>query len=245
MTYVTSDLHGYPFEKFQALLNSVGFSENDMLYILGDVVDKGKDGVKHLQWSLDTPNVTLLLGNHEDMLRRYEFLFDPDKEDITPYLHGEEEFRLCIWTEEGGTPTLEGLCGISAAERAGGSTSTSCMRCSGIAQSFRTNTMMTSRPYSVTRPPCSMAINTVEKSFSPTHGSTSTSESLQAFLPCCCGWMICSSFRVRIDELIYSELLSIRKTADEPMGYVCRFSCCISEKSDKTELFNVGAPDRN
>ena len=118
MTYVTSDLHGYPFEKFQSLLNSVGFSDNDTLYILGDVVDKGKDGVKYLQWSLDTPNVTLLLGNHEDMLRRYEFLFDPDKEDITPYLHGEEEFRLCIWTEEGGMPTLEGLCGISAAERA-------------------------------------------------------------------------------------------------------------------------------
>ena len=74
MTYVTSDLHGYPFEKFQALLNSVGFSENDMLYILGDVVDKGKDGVKYLQWSLDMPNVTLLLGNHEDMLRRYDFI---------------------------------------------------------------------------------------------------------------------------------------------------------------------------
>lgn len=31
MTYVTSDLHGYPFEKFQALLNSVGFSDNDTL----------------------------------------------------------------------------------------------------------------------------------------------------------------------------------------------------------------------
>ena len=41
MIYVISDLHGYPFDKFMALLKKAGFSENDFLYVLGDVVDRG------------------------------------------------------------------------------------------------------------------------------------------------------------------------------------------------------------
>ena len=46
MIYVTSDLHGYPLEKFSDMLKSVNFSQNDILYILGDVIDRGKDGIK-------------------------------------------------------------------------------------------------------------------------------------------------------------------------------------------------------
>ena len=42
MIYVISDLHGYPFERFTALLKEVDFSENDFLYVLGDVVDRGR-----------------------------------------------------------------------------------------------------------------------------------------------------------------------------------------------------------
>ena len=43
-TYAISDLHGYPVDKFKALLDKASFSDSDMLYILGDVIDRNGDG---------------------------------------------------------------------------------------------------------------------------------------------------------------------------------------------------------
>ena len=50
MIYLISDLHGYPFERFTELLQRAGFSDDDLLYVLGDVVDRGEDGVRYLLW---------------------------------------------------------------------------------------------------------------------------------------------------------------------------------------------------
>ena len=69
MTYVISDLHGYPIEKLKMLFEKANFGEDDFLYILGDVIDRNGDGgVEILQWLLSRPNVQLVLGNHEAML---------------------------------------------------------------------------------------------------------------------------------------------------------------------------------
>lgn len=69
MTYVISDLHGYPLEKFKKLLEKAKFSDDDFLYILGDVIDRNGDGgVEMLCWLFEQPNVQLILGNHEAML---------------------------------------------------------------------------------------------------------------------------------------------------------------------------------
>lgn len=77
MIYVISDLHGYPLEKFKKLLETAEFSDNDFLYILGDVIDRNGDGgVEMLCWLLEQPNVHLILGNHEAMLLACEFVFD-------------------------------------------------------------------------------------------------------------------------------------------------------------------------
>ncbi len=46
-TYVVSDIHG-EYDTLMALLNKISFSEEDTLYILGDVVDRGREGVKIL-----------------------------------------------------------------------------------------------------------------------------------------------------------------------------------------------------
>lgn len=74
MTYVISDLHGCPLEKFKELLEKAEFSDNDFLYILGDVIDRNGDGgVQMLCWLLELPNVQLILGNHEAMLLSCEF----------------------------------------------------------------------------------------------------------------------------------------------------------------------------
>lgn len=69
MIYVISDLHGYPLEKLKKLLNKADFSDNDFLYILGDVIDRNGDGgVEMLCWLMEQSNIQLLLGNHEAML---------------------------------------------------------------------------------------------------------------------------------------------------------------------------------
>lgn len=76
--YVTSDLHGYPIEKIQKKLSEIDFNENDHLYILGDCIDRGPDGLKILRWVMSQSNVTLLIGNHEAMLLDNHFLFEGD-----------------------------------------------------------------------------------------------------------------------------------------------------------------------
>lgn len=66
MIYCMSDLHG-ELDKFQRMLEWIDFSESDHLYIIGDVIDRGSMGVDILRMIMDVPNMTMLLGNHEQM----------------------------------------------------------------------------------------------------------------------------------------------------------------------------------
>lgn len=66
-TYVCSDLHGnyrvwHEITKF--------LKKNDRLICLGDVIDRGPSGYSILTEMLGDPRVTLLKGNHEDMMVR-------------------------------------------------------------------------------------------------------------------------------------------------------------------------------
>ena len=47
MRYVVSDIHGN-YELLEKLLKKIKFSEDDTLFVLGDVIDKGKDVQKLL-----------------------------------------------------------------------------------------------------------------------------------------------------------------------------------------------------
>lgn len=66
MIYCMSDLHG-ELDFFQEMLEQIHFSDSDHLYILGDVIDRGTGGVDILEQIMDAPNITMLLGNHEQM----------------------------------------------------------------------------------------------------------------------------------------------------------------------------------
>lgn len=90
--YVISDVHGQG-TLFRAMLEKIGFSSSDTLFIIGDVIDRGPDGIALLRQILDTPNMVLLLGNHEHMMLRY---FSPDVTDL--------EMRR--WEKNGNGPTL-------------------------------------------------------------------------------------------------------------------------------------------
>ena len=64
MTYVMSDLHGQ-YEKFRKMLDKIAFSDEDELYILGDVVDRGPQSAELLFDMSMRPNVYPILGNHD------------------------------------------------------------------------------------------------------------------------------------------------------------------------------------
>lgn len=64
--YVMSDLHGC-YAEFIQMLKTINFSDEDKLYILGDVIDRGPDSLKIIDYIVSKPNITLLLGNHEQL----------------------------------------------------------------------------------------------------------------------------------------------------------------------------------
>lgn len=110
MTYVISDLHGYPLEKFKMLLAKADFGEDDFLYILGDVVDRNNDGgVEILEWLLSQYNVQLILGNHEAMLLSCEFLFDEITDESVAAFDTEKIEILSNYQLNGGDVTLKAL----------------------------------------------------------------------------------------------------------------------------------------
>jgi len=44
MVYAISDIHGY-YDKYIRMLDKIEFNKNDMLYVIGDVIDRGDDGI--------------------------------------------------------------------------------------------------------------------------------------------------------------------------------------------------------
>lgn len=67
MTYIMSDIHGN-IDRFNSVMKQIKLEPTDTLYILGDVVDRYKYGIKILMLIKKMPNVKMLLGNHEYMM---------------------------------------------------------------------------------------------------------------------------------------------------------------------------------
>lgn len=63
-TLVIGDIHGC-YNEFQALLDKAGLSEGDIIVSVGDCVDRGPDTPAVLAFFQKTPNVFLVMGNHE------------------------------------------------------------------------------------------------------------------------------------------------------------------------------------
>lgn len=116
MVYVTSDLHGFSVDKFNEFLDRVGFSNRDFLFVLGDVIDRGEDGIKILKWLMAQPNAQLILGNHEAMMLACDFLFDEITEDSIAELTGSKLEIYSTWVSNGGEPTLNALSAMRSSE---------------------------------------------------------------------------------------------------------------------------------
>ena len=109
MIYVSSDWHGCAPEKIQRLLSLAGFGEEDSLFVLGDVIDRGAHGIELLKWMMLQPNVYLLLGNHESMLLENEWLFTPITEESTERVNDTNVRALATWEMNGAEPTISAL----------------------------------------------------------------------------------------------------------------------------------------
>ena len=109
MIYVTADLHGIHPKEFQKLLGKAGFSEEDFLFILGDVIDRGEYGAELLAWLTQQPNMQLILGNHEALLLSCAFLFADVSEESLDALTVENMKLVQNWADNGGNPTMKGF----------------------------------------------------------------------------------------------------------------------------------------
>lgn len=118
MTYVISDLHGYPIEKLKELLEKVNFSENDRLYILGDVIDRNGDGgIGVLQWLINQPNAELIMGNHEAMLLACDFIFENITDAFLEDFDEKKNKLLINYLFNGGGVTLRYLAKLDVEAR--------------------------------------------------------------------------------------------------------------------------------
>lgn len=110
MVYITSDLHGCPLSEFRALLKSASFSDDDYLFVLGDVIDRGEYGAELLRWMAEQPNIQLILGNHEAMLLSVsDWLFDEVSDESLDRLDVQKLELLNNWYANGAAPTIKGL----------------------------------------------------------------------------------------------------------------------------------------
>ena len=102
-TYVMSDIHGQ-FDAFMRMLKQIDFTENDELYILGDVVDRGSKSIECIKWIMEQDNVLTLLGNHELML--YDGYINDgvvlyqSLTEVRENLSKEEQTKIMNWIED-------------------------------------------------------------------------------------------------------------------------------------------------
>ena len=99
-TYAFSDVHGHA-ATLDRLLNRVAPADEDHVYMLGDMIDRGPDpvGVLRLCRNLTEHGGCVLMGNHEDLMLNY--LEVPD-----------DPLNLINWQGNGGETTRDGLAAL-------------------------------------------------------------------------------------------------------------------------------------
>lgn len=116
-TYCVSDIHG-EYETYRRLLEKLCFSGRDTLYVLGDVIDRGPDGIKILQDMNARPNVFPILGNHEFTAAVcLPWLMEEVTNQSLAKLDDTQLAALSEWIANGGGPTLRSLQQLSTEER--------------------------------------------------------------------------------------------------------------------------------
>ena len=91
MTYVFSDIHG-EILRWKKMLELIHFSDEDTLYVLGDVIDRNPHGIEILLDIMRRPNVKFVVGNHECMM-------------LDTFWRRNDYDARRLWTQNGGGST--------------------------------------------------------------------------------------------------------------------------------------------
>lgn len=105
MVYVLPDIHGNE-RRFDSILKQIDLQAEDVLYVLGDVIDRHAGGIKILRRIMAAENIKMVLGNHEYMM------LDAlgHSYDSTGEHSGElDEEALTLWYRNGGKVTHDYL----------------------------------------------------------------------------------------------------------------------------------------
>lgn len=116
MTYVVSDIHGC-FDKFKKLLKEIQFCDDDVMYVLGDIVDHGEEPIELLCDLSMRYNVIPILGDRD--YKAYRLLTELNK-----MLGGETPdpdalSEMAEWMQDGGQKTIEGFRALDEEMREG------------------------------------------------------------------------------------------------------------------------------
>ena len=116
-TYVMSDLHG-DYEGYMKILEKIRFSEQDVLYVNGDVIDRGTGGIKILQHMMLQPNIYPILGNHEyAAVMCLRFLMKEITQESIRDLDEDSIQAVFEWQNIGGQCTIDAFHKLSAEEK--------------------------------------------------------------------------------------------------------------------------------
>lgn len=118
MHYVISDIHGC-YNEYITALKTINFSDNDILYVLGDCIDRDYASIKVLQDMMCRPNVIPIVGNHEYMAVKAlkKLCVEITEENVETQITIDTMRYYTEWMLNSGLGTLEELRSFSNSEK--------------------------------------------------------------------------------------------------------------------------------
>lgn len=117
MYYVISDIHGN-YKKYCELLDCINLKDEDVLYVLGDVIDRGEQGIRILQDMMFRINVVPMIGKH-DLIgwRCLKWLTQEITEESIDNMDTKMLQIIEEWCKSGGQTTINEVMALPKEER--------------------------------------------------------------------------------------------------------------------------------
>ncbi len=109
MIYVMSDIHGC-YDKYLEMLKKISFNDDDIMYVLGDIFDRGGKSILVLKDMMERKNIIPLIGNHDNTA--YNCIRELKRLSESETLTGTQLAEISsikYWVRHGGGPSIEEL----------------------------------------------------------------------------------------------------------------------------------------
>ena len=118
MIYVIGDIHGCK-DKYNEMLEKLSPGEHDAVFVLGDVIDVGDDGIDILNDMMYRANIYPVLGEREYYAKKFLPLIAEkgSAEKALEALDGEDKDQLTKWLSMKSEKTIEAFLALGEEER--------------------------------------------------------------------------------------------------------------------------------